>query len=93
MGGAEDLFDYIRILNERDYSHLTIAFRTYEGIYLPPKDGGQAPIFWIRRAQFRWKALSVSSGSRMHGILSSKNLVKMGMLQNTTSPFSLSPSN
>jgi hypothetical protein len=64
----ENLFDHIRILNERGHSHLTIAFMTYEMIYLPPKDGGQAPIFWIRRAQFRRKALSVSSGSRMHGI-------------------------
>lgn len=78
MGVAEDLFDHIGILNEHDHSHLTIAFRTDERIYLPPKDGGQVPIFWIRPAQFHRKALSVSSGSRIHGILSSKNLVKNG---------------
>jgi hypothetical protein len=43
----QDLFNHIRVLYKRNYSHFRRTFRTQKWINFPPKNGGQAPIFCI----------------------------------------------
>jgi hypothetical protein len=61
---SEDLADHLLIFDKGNHPHFPPARGAYQRIDFPGSGPGQAPIFWISRAQLLRNALSGRGGSR-----------------------------